>query len=76
LLLLNELIEAGIEVHQGWALDGIEEKAHSVLAGFTNGQSYEGSFSVGCDGIKATSRAIVLQLKSGTSPQLLSLVIL
>ncbi|KAJ5726117.1 FAD/NAD(P)-binding domain-containing protein [Penicillium malachiteum] len=58
-------LDAGIEVHEGFELVDIEEGEASVTAHFGNGQSVTGSFLVGCDGIKAASRRILLQ-NSGT----------
>ncbi|KAJ5613834.1 FAD/NAD(P)-binding domain-containing protein [Penicillium herquei] len=54
-------LDAGIEVHEGFELVDIEEGDASVIAHFSNGQSATGSFLVGCDGIKAASRRILLQ---------------
>ncbi|KAJ6031439.1 FAD/NAD(P)-binding domain-containing protein [Penicillium herquei] len=58
-------LDAGIAVHEGFELVDIEEGEASVTAHFSNGHSATGSFLIGCDGIKAASRRILLQ-NSGT----------
>lgn len=61
LALKQALIAAGIEIHEGWKLKSIEEKGTSVIARPEEGPSMEGSLLVGCDGIKAISRALLLE---------------
>ncbi|KAF9871315.1 hypothetical protein CkaCkLH20_11236 [Colletotrichum karsti] len=58
---LRELAqEKGIEVREGWKLEQIKENENSVTA-FFEGDKYEvGSFLVGCDGLKAATRKILL----------------
>lgn len=53
-------IEKGIEVRDGWKLDRIEETGGSVTAFFEGGKSETGCFLVGCDGLKAASRRLLL----------------
>ena len=55
------LLDAGIEVYEGHDLIDIEEDTDSVTAHFSNGKVVTGSFLIGCDGIKAASRRILLQ---------------
>jgi salicylate hydroxylase len=64
LLLKNKVLEAGIEVREGWGLVDIQEHADSVTATFSNGESVTGSFLIGCDGIKSASR-VILQKQRG-----------
>ena len=60
-LKLKAMVEAaGVEVREGWELDDIQETAQDVTAIFTNGQFAKGSFLIGCDGIKAASRRLLL----------------
>ncbi|KAK9796550.1 hypothetical protein AB5N19_03632 [Seiridium cardinale] len=61
--LANRLKDSGIELRQGWELSGIQEDASSITASFTNGEKVQGSFLVGCDGIKGSSRSCLLALK-------------
>ncbi|KAJ5935164.1 FAD/NAD(P)-binding domain-containing protein [Penicillium verhagenii] len=61
-LQLKEMaLKADIEIHEGHELVGIDESEDSVTAHFSNGKSATGLFLVGCDGIKAASRRILLQ---------------
>jgi salicylate hydroxylase len=57
------LIAQGIELHQGHALEEIEEHEDRVVAVFQGGRRREGMFLVGCDGIKAVSRQLLLRVK-------------
>lgn len=61
LMLKKMLLDLGVEVREGWELVDIEETENSVTAVFANGRSVTGSFLVGCDGIKAASRNILLR---------------
>ncbi|KFY80935.1 hypothetical protein V499_00268 [Pseudogymnoascus sp. VKM F-103] len=61
LTLKNALIDADIEVHEGWKLKTILEKEDSVVAISEDGKRMEGSILIGCDGIKAMSRALLLK---------------
>ncbi|KAF2659758.1 monooxygenase FAD-binding protein [Lophiostoma macrostomum CBS 122681] len=60
------LLDSDIEVREGWQLTDISESDSSVKASFKNGQSVTGSFLIGCDGIKATSRSILLKNQGQT----------
>lgn len=60
LKLKDMLIDMGIDLREGWELDDIEETEDSVTAHFKGGRSVTGSFLIGCDGIKAASRKILL----------------
>ncbi|KAK2604371.1 hypothetical protein N8I77_007309 [Diaporthe amygdali] len=53
-------IENGIEVREGWKLEQIEETDESVTAFFEGGKSETGCFLVGCDGLKAATRKLLL----------------
>ncbi|PWY83626.1 FAD/NAD(P)-binding domain-containing protein [Aspergillus heteromorphus CBS 117.55] len=55
------LLDAGIELREGWQLNSITENTDSVTAGFTNDQTATGTFLIGSDGIKAASRRLILQ---------------
>lgn len=61
LTMKNALIDADIEVHEGWKLKTILEKEDSVVAISEDGKRMEGSILIGCDGIKAMSRALLLK---------------
>lgn len=61
LMLKKMLIDMGVEVREGWELVDIKENEDSVTAIFDGGRSVTGSFLVGCDGIKAASRRILLR---------------
>ncbi|KAL7795118.1 hypothetical protein V8C37DRAFT_374556 [Trichoderma ceciliae] len=63
LLLKNKVLEAGIEVREGWGLVDIKEHEDSVTATFGNGESVTGSLLIGCDGIKSASRAVLQKQK-------------
>ncbi|MBA7491291.1 FAD-dependent urate hydroxylase [subsurface metagenome] len=68
LMMKDLLLRSGIEVHEGWGLKTIEEVSDSVLASFTNGQTMRGSFLIGCDGIKAATRAVLLDKHQAPQP--------
>jgi salicylate hydroxylase len=61
LALKAALSTAGIPVHEGWKLKDIIETQDSVVAISEDGREVEGSFVIGCDGIKAASRSLVLK---------------
>ncbi|ESZ98725.1 hypothetical protein SBOR_0963 [Sclerotinia borealis F-4128] len=69
LALEKAIVDAGIEFHAGWKLDNIEESETGVIAVSEDGQRIEGSFLVGCDGIKAASRHILLKRKAYDEPE-------
>ncbi|KAI1608140.1 monooxygenase FAD-binding protein [Exophiala viscosa] len=50
-----------VDVREGWELENIEETDDSVTAHFNAGRSVTGSFLIGCDGIKAATRRILLR---------------
>lgn len=55
------LLDMDVDVREGWELIDIQENEDSVTAFFDGGRSVTGSFLVGCDGIKAASRRILLR---------------
>lgn len=59
LKLKQMLLDIDVEVREGWELTDIKESNESVTAFFNGGRSVTGSFLIGCDGIKAISRAIL-----------------
>ncbi|PYH94368.1 FAD/NAD(P)-binding domain-containing protein [Aspergillus ellipticus CBS 707.79] len=59
------VLSQGIPVHEGWQLTSMREHADSVTAEFANGESVTGAFLIGSDGIKASSRKILLQNDEG-----------
>ncbi|RAH58892.1 FAD/NAD(P)-binding domain-containing protein [Aspergillus piperis CBS 112811] len=59
------LQEHGIPLYEGYQLENIHEHANQVTAYFTNGESVTGSFLIGCDGIKSSTRNILLNHKAG-----------
>lgn len=61
LALKEALNVAGIPVHEGWKLKKVAEKNDTVVAISKDGREVEGSFMIGCDGIKAVSRSLVLK---------------
>jgi 2-polyprenyl-6-methoxyphenol hydroxylase-like FAD-dependent oxidoreductase len=63
LLLKEELLCKGIPVHEGWRLQDIEESDTGVVAVSADGQRIEGSFLVGCDGLRGKSRELLLKRK-------------
>lgn len=63
LMLKNNVLEQGIEIRCGWQLTGIAEEDDYVRAAFSNGEVVEGDILVGCDGIKSTTRTILLKQK-------------
>lgn len=66
LKLKQMLIDLDVDVREGWELEDIEETDDGVTAHFNGGRSAAGSFLIGCDGIKAASRKILLR-KQGLS---------
>ncbi|KAI9645499.1 hypothetical protein NHQ30_006238 [Ciborinia camelliae] len=69
LALEKAVMDAGIEFHSGWKLASIEESETDVVAVSEDGQRIEGSFLIGCDGIKAASRHILLGRKGYDEPE-------
>lgn len=61
LALKGALQKANIEFHEGWRLKDIIETEDSVVAVSESGEKIEGSFLIGCDGIKAVSRSLILK---------------
>ena len=55
------LQKADVEMNEGWKLRDIVETETSVIAISEIGEKIEGSFLIGCDGIKAVSRSLVLK---------------
>ncbi|KIW86437.1 hypothetical protein Z517_01834 [Fonsecaea pedrosoi CBS 271.37] len=66
LKLKDMLIDMGIDLREGWELEDIEETEDTVTAHFKGGRSVTGSILIGCDGIKAASRRILLKNKGTT----------
>ncbi|KAL8369931.1 hypothetical protein RB595_000336 [Gaeumannomyces hyphopodioides] len=69
--LRDALVEAEIEIRDGWGLERIEEAEDggSVTAFFDGGRSETGLFLVGCDGLKSATRRLLLDrggLKDGS----------
>ncbi|PYH40403.1 FAD-dependent oxidoreductase [Aspergillus saccharolyticus JOP 1030-1] len=60
------LLDSGIEVREGWELERIKENKKGVTAVFNGGRVATGSFLVGCDGIKAATRRILLSSSSSS----------
>lgn len=61
-LALKDALKANnILVHEGWKLNDIVENGDSVTAVSETGERVVGSFLIGCDGIKAASRLIILK---------------
>jgi salicylate hydroxylase len=67
--LKQTVLDAGIELHEGWKLETIEDSEHGVTAISEDGQKVEGSFLIGCDGIRAMSRSILLKRKGIEEPE-------
>ena len=61
LKLKEALAAAGIIVHEGWKLKEVTKTENGVIALSEDGRKVEGSFLIGCDGIKAVSRSLVLR---------------
>lgn len=61
LKLKNMLLDIGVDVREGWELVDVQENEDSVTAFFDGGRSVTGSFLIGCDGIRAASRSILLR---------------
>lgn len=61
LALKQSLLDNAIELREGWKLESIQEKKHGVVATFAGRRRVEGTFVVGCDGIKATSRELLMK---------------
>ena len=71
LALKQALSNAGIQVCEGWKLKEIIETENGVEAISEDGQREAGSFLIGCDGIKAVSRSLILA-KHGVAEELAS----
>jgi salicylate hydroxylase len=60
LALKNALELEKIEIREGWKLKEIIEREDGVAAISLDGNMVEGSFLIGCDGIKSVSRSLIL----------------
>ncbi|GLA02584.1 hypothetical protein AnigIFM60653_002062 [Aspergillus niger] len=65
--LKTTLREHDIPLYEGYQLKNIHELPHQITASFTNGKSITGTFLIGCDGIKSSTRRILLSQKAGIS---------
>lgn len=63
LMLKKRLLDMDVELREGWKLESIQENEDSVTAIFDGGRTVTGSFLIGCDGIKAASRRIMLEMQ-------------
>ncbi len=63
LALKDALLSKGITLHEAWKLQGIEESEARIVAVAADGRRVEGSFLVGCDGLKSVSRELLLKRK-------------
>lgn len=63
LKLKNLLIKHDIEIYEGHELSKVSLNAQNVTASFTNGQSANGDFIVGCDGLKSALRQLLLDAR-------------
>lgn len=61
LALKDKCLAAGITVLEGWNLQKIIESKNGVTAIAKDGRQEEGSFLIGCDGIKSVTRSLVLR---------------
>ncbi len=68
LMLKEVLLANGIECREGWALENLTEASNGMTAHFNGDRTASGAFIVGCDGIKAKSREIVLK-QYGIKPE-------
>jgi salicylate hydroxylase len=68
LALKNELEREQIELRERWQLRNIIEKENGVVAVAVDGRIEEGSFLIGCDGIKSVTRSLILA-QHGLSPE-------
>ena len=59
--LKNAVLEAGIELREGWKLVDVDERDGKVVAISEDGRREEGDFLVGCDGIHSSVREVVLR---------------
>ena len=62
--LMQLLKDNDIEVNHGYSLEYIQESNDKVVAMFQNGEKVEGTFLVGCDGIKSPTRDLLLRRKN------------
>ncbi|OJJ70196.1 hypothetical protein ASPBRDRAFT_129854 [Aspergillus brasiliensis CBS 101740] len=58
--LKTTLQDHDIPLYEGYQLENIHEYPNQITASFTNGKSITGSFLIGCDGIKSSTRRILL----------------
>ncbi|KAH8883334.1 FAD/NAD(P)-binding domain-containing protein [Thozetella sp. PMI_491] len=61
LMLKDALLANNIECRDGWGLEDVVVENDGVTAYFSEGRAVSGAFLVGCDGIKAKSREILLK---------------
>ena len=59
-LIAAEASRRGIELHYGAKLTALREAPNHVTSTFSDGRELTSSFVVGCDGLRSTTRALVL----------------
>lgn len=59
--LRDSVQQLGVDVREGWELLRVEENETSVTAFFDGDRSVQGSFLIGCDGIKSSTRSAILR---------------
>ncbi|RAK98136.1 FAD-dependent oxidoreductase [Aspergillus ibericus CBS 121593] len=66
--LKKTLLENNIPLYEGYNLQNVHEDpaSRTITASFTNGKKVTGSFLIGCDGIKSSTRKILLS-RSGVA---------
>ncbi|PIG83066.1 hypothetical protein AARAC_001242 [Aspergillus arachidicola] len=63
LMLKKRLLDMDVELHEGWKLESIKENEDSVTAIFDGERMVTGAFLIGCDGIRAASRRVILEMQ-------------
>ena len=62
--LRDEAARQDIPIHQDWELQDLQQSADGVKATSTDGREVSASFAIGCDGLHAVTRKLVLQKHS------------
>ena len=62
--LRDEAARQDIPIHQDWELRDMQQSADGVKATSTDGREISASFAIGCDGLHAVTRKLVLQKHS------------
>lgn len=59
--LRDEAQRQGIDIHQNWELETLQDTEDGVIATARDGRTISASFAIGCDGLHSKTRKYVLE---------------